>query len=218
MAGDLSAGLTEKFREKQKRAGGADRDENTSESLSLLYCLPSSLSPPLLPQPGALPAAEPRGPGGEEERWVGKRGGQAGPHRVHVPWCPRADTGPAVRSRVCGAPRRCSRQQSPGQPKAPGSPRRREALGCRREEQPHARRPAPFGPGLLSDSSATCLETPPAPDRNGKGARWVSSTSCCTVLRLACLQIHRIIHAKQPFRNHFLCFFETLLYSSICLI
>lgn len=77
---------------------------------------------------------------------------------------------------------------------------------------------APFGPGLLSDSSATCLETPAAPDEDGKGARWVSSTSCCTVLRLACLQIHQIIHAKQPFRNHFLCFFETLLYSSICLI
>lgn len=95
---------------------------------------------------------------------------------------------------------------------------RLEVLDCHREEQPDAGVFSHFGPGLFSGSATTCMETPPAPDRDGEGARWVSPTSCCTVLRLACLQILQIIHAKQPFRNHFLCFFETLLYSSICLI
>lgn len=75
---------------------------------------------------------------------------------------------------------------------------------------------SPFGPGLLSASASTCPDHPPPGSR--EGARWVSPTSSRTVLRLACLQIHQIIHAKQPFRNHFLCFFEALLYSSICLI
>lgn len=53
MDGDFSAGLPEKFWEKQKCAEGRIAIENTSESLSLLYCFallpfpPSYLSPDL---------------------------------------------------------------------------------------------------------------------------------------------------------------------------
>lgn len=196
--------------------GGADRDENTSESLFLLYCLPSSLPspPPSCLSPELCDRLSREGQVGRRRAGWGSGEGRQDPtgfflsrgvpETAGVRLCP---AGAAIASNA----------QASAEPRAARAGGR-EALGCRREEQPHAPWPAPFGPGLLSDSSATCLETPPAPDKDGKGARWVSSTSCCTVLRLACLQIHQIIHAKQPFRNHFLCFFETLLYSSICLI
>lgn len=139
----------------------------------------------------------------------------------------RAYRGRAVRRPAAPVP--------PGPPRPPGrcspqpstEPRRGRGRGGGAEQLG----PAVGGKSSLMltgslPSGQVCSAPPPlpvwkplqAPDRDGEGARWVSPTSCCTVLRLACLQIHQIIHAKQPFRNHFLCFFETLLYSSICLI
>lgn len=164
----------------------------------------------------------------ERARWGGGElgGVSEGAGRIPPGPCPlrRVTSRPGCAEAGIPLPpaRRCSPQRSlkPRRCRGAAQPSagRLESLDRQVKEQPDARGSSAFGTGLLHASATTCLESLPAPDRDGEGARWVSPTSCCTVLRLACLQIHQIIHAKQPFRNHFLCFLETLLYSSICLI